>query len=166
MTTSIGITEPRQSSFKGYLLWYTLVQCCFAVGVFTVAAIYGFAMGYFGFADPAEIEAQMAALDIPFRILSVIICIILAIAVASRHGVRFGAGFGGYWLGNILTLVVTAPLLFGLEPAVAALSYPADLMLLVGADLAYIVSLTIIVVVLRRRSSRLGSEREIIERFD
>jgi hypothetical protein len=166
LTSPLGDSGDARPDFKGYLLWYVLLQCCLAIGIFVAAIGYGFIAAIAGLADPWEVEMQLSAADMPLRVLSAVICIALAIVVASRHGVTFGPGLGGYILGNIVTAVATAPLIYGLEPAVNALPYPADLLLLIGAPLAYIFGLTAAIVVLRRSSARLGSVRAAIAQFD
>jgi hypothetical protein len=165
-TPPAGAAEPRQPDFKGYLVWYVLLTCCIAVGLIVTASVYGLGMVVAGLATPEEIEAQLTMWDNPSRAVTAVIFIVLAVTVASRHGVTFGPGFGGYILGNILTNIAVSPLIYSTEPIAEALPYPSNLLAMIGLMLLYVVSLTAIIVALRRRARRLGSERAIIARFD
>lgn len=158
--------DPRPpTAFKGFLYWYVTLQCALS----TAASILSFGsitiLLIFGWVDEATINEGIAQFEKVEKIVGLVIGVTLAVGVAKRVGASFGPALGGYFLGNIISLIIMAPLLFGTDPIIVKYGYPMGVLMVVGMMLAYAVAVTIAIVVGRRRSARYRRMQSLIEPF-
>lgn len=151
--------------FKGFVYWYVTLQCALSVAasILTFGSITILLM--YGWVDEATINEGVAQFEKVEKVVGLVIGITLAVGVAKRVRASFGPACGGYFLGNIISFAIMAPLLFGSDPIVAKYGYPMGVLMLVGMMVIYVVAVVIAIGVGRRRSSRYRRMQSLIEPF-
>lgn len=162
---AVGADPRPPTAFKGFLYWYVTLQCALSVA----ASILSFGsitiLLMLGWVDEATINQGIAQFEKVENVVGLVIGITLAFGVAKRVGVSFGPALGGYFLGNIISFAIMAPVLFGTDPIIVKYGYPMGVLMIVGMMLAYAVAVTIAIVVGRRRGARYRRMQALIEPF-